>query len=91
VSGVFTHTRNQDRRLFLVVEPAQGNFEPMGITGVNIDQSTERDPILHAAVFRLTGSRIIIGLCAVDPSQLWIPRGLGGGEFWWIDQDIFFL
>ena len=49
------------------------------------------DPILNAATFTMTEKRRIVGLPALSPQRIWVVPALEDGEFWFIDQEIYYM
>jgi hypothetical protein len=73
------------------MELADREFESGGIIENAEDMNKDNDPILRAPAFRLSGSCVIIGIPSLNPQQIWVVPTRTSGEFWWIDQDIYFL
>ena len=68
-----------------------GDFRPRSIIESLLDPIEEADPILSAAIFTMSGERMIIGLPAVSAQRIWVVPALKDDEFWFIDQDIYFM
>ena len=91
ISGIFTQYHDKGRRLFLVIEVANGDFRQRGVIESAQDTSINSDPILCAHTFMMTGTRIIVGLPKIGAQRIWVVPALTAGEFWFTDQDIYYM
>ena len=89
--GIFTHYHDKGRRLFIVIEVADGDFRQRGVIESAQDTSINSDPILCAHTFMMTGTRIIVGLPKIGSQRIWVVPALTAGEFWFTDQDIYYM
>jgi hypothetical protein len=91
ISGIFTHYHDKARRLFIVIEVADGDFRQRGVIESAQDPSTNSDPILCAHTFKMAGERIIVGLPSIGTQRIWVVPAITAGEFWFIDQDVYYM
>lgn len=91
ISGIFTHYHDKARRLFIVIEVANGDFRQRGVIRSTQDSSVNIDPILGAHTFTMAGKRIIVGLPSIETQRIWVVPAIVAGEFWFIDQDVYYM
>ena len=91
IIGIFTCVRSAMRRLFVVLQLADGVFEKRGVfEGVHAS-SANADQILFTPTFRMTNERIMVGLPGIDTQPIWVAPAIEAETFWFIDQDIYYM
>ena len=55
------------------------------------DPSINSDPILCAQTFTMAGKRIILGLPRFGTQRIWVVPAITAGEFWFIDQYVYYM
>jgi hypothetical protein len=91
IAGIFTHVHSKARRLFIVLDLAEGDFQKRGVIEAVLDPSNRCDEVLRTPTFKLAGRRMIIGLPSVSAQHIWVVPAMSPDIFWIIDQDIYVM
>jgi hypothetical protein len=91
IEGIFSHRYGIERRLFIVMNVADGVFQHHGVVAALQDEGADRDPILKCQIFTMKGDRIVVGVPTLTSATMWIVPAREEGLFWYIDEDIYFM